>query len=109
VSDQQLNLDWAPGHRPPRARRDSPLSSHAAADRLEKSGRDVTQSEAILAIVHSHPGLTAKQIDLILLDTTRWIRAAGRRLPELEGKGLIEGNRDGGPDEIRWHPVLGTA
>lgn len=79
--------DWAPGSRPPRARRSDPLASHAAADALESSGRAASLMADVLDAVRRFPGLTSRELGLRTgIDRHDF----GRRLPELERRRLIE-------------------
>lgn len=98
---EQLSLDeWPCGTRPARARRTDPDSSHAAADRAEKSGGIGAQALATFVAVRAYPGLTSKQLaETCPLDRYQ----IARRLPELERRGLIR--RASTPDEEeRWFP-----
>ena len=97
----QLSLDdWIPGRRPPRARTTDPLSSHAAADRMEESGKMGRQLGDVLVLVRAFPGRTSKELgELGVLDRY----TVARRLPELGRLGLVR--REGTPgEEIRWWP-----
>ena len=97
-----LSLDtWAPGQRPPRARTTDPLSSHAAADRMEASGRMGAQMAAVLVLIERFPGSTSRELaEQGGLDR----HAVARRCPDLERRGLVQ--RAGVPGEqVRWFPV----
>ena len=71
----------------PRARREDPISSQEAADRIEASGAARAQAEAVLAALRRFPLSTSAEL----------ARAAGidryavaRRLPELVKAGQVE-------------------
>ena len=108
----QLSLDdYAPGQRPPRARREDHTSSHDAADRLESSGRADAQMQATLAAVLDDPGCSSA--DLAERSYIRhghagpfaaWRYQLARRLPELEDAGLVIATK---PERrpLRWWPA----
>lgn len=120
VDDAQLELvsptgdgiacdSWAPGQRPPRARRRDPASSHRAADELEASGRAARQTQAALAAVRAHPGTTTRDLANCSpgpagMDGGAWLHALGRRLSDLRRRGAVQRTRLG-TDDFRWWPV----
>lgn len=95
----QLTLDsWHPGARPARARRTDHDSSHAAADRAERSGAIEAQMNRVLAAVRAHPGSTSAQLSALAgIDR----HTVARRLPDLERRGLVTREKIAG-EEIRW-------
>ncbi len=58
---QQPTL-FGPPPLPPASRRTDPATSHAAEREVSRSGRRLTQLQAVLADVRSHPGATAGEI-----------------------------------------------
>lgn len=106
MSGDQLPLDWdRPGHRPPRARRRDPISSHAAADRAERRGRIRRDAAELLRLVVAEPGRTVNE--LVGYDDARAYRLR-KRQSELEARGLIEARHtreDGYTGELRWWPT----
>ena len=102
----QLAFD-IPGRRLPRARRSDGDGSHAAADRLERSGRAAQQLADVLAAVRAHPGLTSKQLAAVTDppndgDRRDWRYAIGRRLSELEPRYVRREKVTG--EQARWWP-----
>lgn len=95
----QLTLDdYRPGHRPPRARREDPLSSHAAADALERSGRGAAQMTATLRAIAEHPGRTTRELaEITGLD--RYM--LGRRAADLARAGRIRRTEETPGAELR--------
>jgi hypothetical protein len=73
--------------KPPRARKTDPISSHLAADELERSGRLNVQQALALAAVRKCPGRSSRELGrLSPLDRYQ----LARRLPELETLGLVK-------------------
>lgn len=68
------------------ARTSDPISSHAAADRVERDGVVKSHAQRILAVVHAAPGLTAKQI---AFEAGLTHEQVARRLPKMEEIGLL--------------------
>lgn len=69
-----------------RARRSDPVTSHQAADEVERSGRVVSQQQRVLAAVRAFPGRTSRELAAeARLD--RYMVA--RRLRELVRAGLL--------------------
>jgi len=101
---EELSLDdWAPGGRPPRARTTDALSSHAAADQLERSGTINRQMNLVLELVRRFQGCTSKEL-AIKGGIDRYI--TGRRCSELERKGLVfTPDRERKNQQLRWWPV----
>lgn len=84
----------------PLARRTDHDSSHAAADRAERSGRLATDRARVLLLVHRNPGLTSLELaQRGGLD--RYMVA--RRLSDCEKLGLVSSVREPGK-QIRWIP-----
>jgi DNA-binding MarR family transcriptional regulator len=84
---------------PPMARRTDPLSSHAAADRMQESGAAESQRRKALEAVKEYPGSTSKELaERCHLD--RYMLA--RRLPELSRMGLIVRVERKDARELRW-------
>lgn len=88
-------LDFAP-----RARTGDPLSSHAAADALERSGRAWRQLDRVVEAVRTTPGLTSGEL-AARHGLDRYMVA--RRLPEAARVGLIM-RREIGAQEVTWWP-----
>lgn len=84
---------------PPRARRADPLSSHAAADELERSGRDAAQSKALLDAVRQWPGRSTRALAEI---TGMDRHALGRRASELDDRGEIVRHQREDEDATLW-------
>ena len=105
-----VELDrWAPGQRPPRARRCDPPSSHRAADELEASGVAARQTHAALAAVRAHPGATTRDLANRSpapagMDAGAWLHALGRRLSDLRRRGAVQRTRLG-TEDFRWWPA----
>lgn len=101
---QQLPLVW-PSERP-LARRADADSSHAAADRLQSTGRLTRNRRLVMETVLAHPGRTSRE-----LSETPEGEATGlgrhefaRRLADLRDQGRVEGPKV--PKQaIRWWPV----
>lgn len=92
----------------PRARRTDPISSHAAADSLERSGAIGRQAREALDLVREHPGRTTKQLAGAVYPTgsgpyEKLYRRLGRRLSELSSLGYVE-REDPEGAELRWWP-----
>lgn len=101
---QTLDLDsWAPGRRPIRARTGDPASSHAAADRMEKSGAMGEQMRAVLRLVLEYPGLTSKMLAEASNGALDRYQIA-RRLPDLEARGVVRKVDQGAGQQVRWFP-----
>jgi hypothetical protein len=84
----------------PRARRADPLSSHAAADELERSGRAEAQRRQVLAVLRRWPGSTSAELAALGgLDR----HMVARRLPELYRAGYAE-RVSAGRACLRWWP-----
>ena len=82
----------------PRARRSDPLSSHAAADKMERSGKLNRQCDQVLEAVREHPGSTSRELHALTgLDR----HMVARRLPDLEKRGLV-GRTVVGSKAVRW-------
>ena len=87
---EQVTLDEliARAARPPaNARTEDPDTSHEAGAIHEGTGAAGRQRVAVLRVVQARPGLTAREIGVELGGDE--LRAAGRRLPELERAGLV--------------------
>jgi len=89
----------------PIARTTDPWTSHAGAVEVTDSGRRLTQSERLLAVVRSHPGLTGGEIsELAGLD--RW--ATTKRLSDLKNTGQAiqgESRHWHGRPQVTWWPT----
>jgi hypothetical protein len=81
---------------PPRARRTDPSSSHAAADRAERSGLIRGHAALIVRAVVERPG-TAKEVGARVGLTNVQV---ARRAPELEADGWIL--REGPGELVMW-------
>lgn len=90
---EQRALDFTP-----RSRTTDPLSSHAAADRMERSGAIGRQCAQVLAAIRATPGLTSGE-----LSARHGIdrHVCGRRCPDLERRGLVR-RIEWGAREVRW-------
>ncbi len=71
------------------ARRDDPIQSHIAADKMNKSYTVLADRIQVLTWIARSPGMTAKQIDVVLEGK------AHRRAGELETLGLITRDKSG--------------
>jgi len=92
------------GHAPPRARTSDPLSSHAAADKMEKSGKLNRQCTEVLVLLCQYPGLTSRKLGEI--EGTGLDRYdTGRRLPDLKKKGFARSTDAEDCNELRWWPT----
>lgn len=90
-----------PGDSPPRARRSDPPSSHAAADRLERSRAAEIQMRRVLDAITARPGRTTREI---AADEGLDRHMVGRRTPDLERAGRVVATYRQG-DELRWWPA----
>ena len=89
----------------PIARPSDPWTSHIGAAEVTESGRRKTQSERLLAVVQSHPGLTGGEISE-LAGLERW--ATTKRLSDLKNAGqAIQGEPRHwhGRPQVTWWPV----
>jgi hypothetical protein len=94
----QPSLWDRPGTGPPRARRSDHTSSHAAADRQERSGKAEADMRRVLEAVRMHPGLTSRELsERTGLD----YHMVARRLPDLARRGLVERVVEAG-EPLRW-------
>lgn len=88
-----------------RARRDDPISSHEAAERVNR-GTAKRHREIVTDLVWKFPGRTSKELAMLVdkPDKDGGIdrHEIARRLPEAEAEGEIH-RRDGGR-ELTWHP-----
>jgi hypothetical protein len=100
-----LSADWEelPLFRPARARRRDAISSHLAADALEREKRDKKQLKQVLALVRRYPGRSSKML-ATLGRVDRYMVA--RRAPELAEMGLIRRVEEKG-EELKWWPDWG--
>ena len=87
VSDaSQLDM-YGPGRKPARARRTDGGGSHAAADRIERTGKAAAQKAAVLRALAEHPGTTTGELaELAGIER----HAVARRMPELVAQGYVE-------------------
>ncbi len=85
----------------PMARATDHDSSHAAADRMEESGKAQAQRDQVLALVKRWPGMTSGQLAR-LGGIDRYI--PGRRLSELRTEGKVTAMKPAGK-EITWWPT----
>ncbi len=83
----------------PLARKTDHHSSHAAADRMQRTGKLEEQRAQVLALVKKHPYRTSKELGDLSEELDRY--AIARRLPELEAVGKVKGFRKEGR-QIRW-------
>lgn len=83
---------------PPRARTRDPLSSHAAADEGERSGRIGRQMQRVLDAIRATPGMTSGEL-AARHGMDRHMVA--RRCPDLERRGLVR-RVEWGAREVRW-------
>lgn len=89
----------------PRSRRDDPETSHAAADRVRRSGVLRGHQQAILEAVRARPGLTYLELSQF---TGIERHAVARRLKELEPVHLKRGPARlvaGGKPCLTWWPA----
>lgn len=94
---EQFPLSFLPGDRPPLARRTDPDSSHASADRVEKSGDLASQCALVLELVRRHEGRSSRELALLgKVDRTM----VGRRAATLADAGRIYRTKEPG-DEVR--------
>lgn len=97
---------WAPGQRPARARRTDPESSHRAADDFEARGAAESWVRAALEAVERLPGGTTRELaalDAVGADAiSARTHALGRRLSDLNRRGLIVRTRLGAADSRLW-------
>ena len=87
------------GH--PMARATDHDSSHAAADKLEASGKAQAQRNLVLSLVQRWPGMSSGQLAR-LAGVDRHMVA--RRCPELRTEGRVTAQKAPGR-EISWWPV----
>ena len=73
--------------RRPLARRRDPVSSQFAAHDVRASGRLGKQAAAVLQGIREHPGLTSREL-AVVMDVDRY--TPSRRLPYLEGLGYVK-------------------
>lgn len=85
-------------YRAPRARKRDPLSSHAAADEAERSGRIGRQAARVLEALRATPGMTSGEL-AARHGMDRHMVA--RRLPDLERAGHVK-RIEYGAREVRW-------
>ena len=83
------------------------MSSHVAADRLEKSGRAARQAAEALSLVYQWPGRTSKELAGLEypddeIGRLRLYDRLKRRMSELREQGLIEAFHQ--PSGTRWYP-----
>jgi len=89
------------------ARRSDPASSHAAAAKMNRSGRTKTQGERVVTALRAYGPCTSRELAEASEIAIEIIR---RRLPDLEFAGLARKNgerrcrRAGGP-AIEWEAV----
>ena len=100
LTEEQVDLFNPKPTRKPMARKTDPLSSHVAADRIERSGKVTKQQKAALAAVCCFPGLTTRELARATVredrpyfaplgsDEGSRVHALGRRLSELIGTHL---------------------
>lgn len=94
---------WPPGSRPPRAHAADAPSAHAAADRLERSGRSEDGMRAVLEAVRRHPGHTSKQLAAASgLDR----HDVAKRLSDLFRRGVVE-RIEPAEGDLVWFPGEG--
>ena len=103
---QQLDLGDACLHADiPRARRSDPSTSHAAAERMIRTGTAKAHQHKILIAVRQYPGSTYVELAAI---TGLERHAVGRRLAEIETGGYIRRGHPvtrGGRPMLAWYPV----
>ncbi len=100
-------MNQPPLFQPSRVRLTDPVSSHAAADRIERRGRLALHQQEARRLVRRWPGRTCAQLAELAesgddLAQERLYRCLGRRLSE-----VADANRDG-PDGVRWWPRRGA-
>jgi len=89
------------------ARRSDPASSHAAAARMNRSGRTKSQCERVLTALRAYGPCTSRELAFLSELDLQMIR---RRLPDLEFAGAARRNGErrcrqvGGP-AIEWEAV----
>lgn len=108
TSEQQTS--FAPGSRPPLARRSDADSAHLAADRLESSGALAEREQLVHAAVKRFPGRTSRQLSELAeppagMEAGTWRHVLGRALPALWARGVLD--RIEADSGIRWW-VTGT-
>ncbi|OFW99283.1 MAG: hypothetical protein A3E78_11900 [Alphaproteobacteria bacterium RIFCSPHIGHO2_12_FULL_63_12] len=99
MKPQVSQLGLFGGH--PMARATDHDSSHAAADKLEASGKAQVQRNLVLSLVQRWPGMSSGQLAR-LGAVDRYVVA--RRLPELRSEGKVSAVKPAGK-EITWFPT----
>jgi len=81
---------------PARARRDDPIQSDMAADRMNSTGQTHYERVRVLKALRLHGRSTAKRLDIIMpIAEEKWDGWAHRRMKELEDMGLVERTKTG--------------
>lgn len=101
---------WAPGQRPPRARRRDAASSHRAADEAERSGRVGAQALLVLKLVERFPGRSSSALAAAAppppgLSAEAWRYVVARRLPDPLGRRGLVVRTQRGEDDLLWWPA----
>ncbi len=82
---QQAMIDFSA-----KARATDPITSHIAADTMNKGFKLTKQRLAVLRAVQNHPGYTAKGIGVEVEYTGGKAEWAHKRMKDLEDAGLVE-------------------
>lgn len=85
------------------ARPSDPPSSHAAAERMNESGKAKRHRELVTDLVYRFPGRTSKELSKLTEDAALDYHEIARRLPEAEREGAIE-RRIEGKAPVTWWP-----
>lgn len=95
----QANLFEAP--LPPNARKSDPVSSKISGAAIRRSGKELSQCEAVLRLVKRFPGLTSKELAAKTWEFDRYVVA--RRLSTLEHLGKVRKSGEKGKrKECTW-------
>ena len=93
----------------PMARRTDPTSSHAAADRLERSGRLKESQREVLDWLRLYPARTSRTMAKLIAggDEVKFLTVYDRlkkRLPDLRNKGFAWATDKGDGTPLVWCP-----
>lgn len=94
-------FDERPGNRAPLARTSDPLSSHAAADRVVRSGKARGDAVRCLVALAEYPGVTAETIARVTGIEPYTVR---KRLADLRRRKQARSTGKSGTDVLRWWP-----
>ena len=90
------------------ARKSDPVTSHIAAETVQKTGKRSRNQGIALELVRRYPGRTACELSQLTDQMER--HEMSRRLPEVAAQGLIHKgarrkSRATGNPAVTWHPV----